>query len=136
VRGVGAAAVPAAAAGVAGGVLVQRVEDVREHELVDRAGPQEVEVLVVRDLLGLRVARQLLQHHVDVDQAVRAAVHEHDGRLDVARRELGDLVVLVPVRDGQRCFVVVHLEHAVADDLEPVDHAFGGREGVEVRVRR
>lgn len=115
---------------------VEGLKDVGEDELVDGLRPEEVEVLVVRDLLCDGVARELLQHDVDVDEAVGASPDQHDGRLDVAGGEFGDFVVLGAVRgDGARGLVVVHLEDAVADDLEPVHYALGGRVRVKVRVR-
>ena len=93
-------------------------------------------MLVLPDLRRDRVSWQLLEHHADIDQTVGAAVHEHDRRADIAGRELGDFVVLRPLREGEgdTDFVVVHLEGAVADDLEPVHDAFRGGEGVQVRV--
>lgn len=116
------------------GEAFERVKDVLEHLHVDVARPQEVEVLVMRDLGGHRLPRQLAQHHLDVDERVAAAVHEHDGRPDVARRVAGDLGVLG--RGAQRRLVVVHLEGLGADDLEPVDDGLGAGEGVQVRIGR
>ena len=125
-----------------GGVLgvgeaVEGVEDVLEDLGVDVARPEEVEVLVVRDLGGDRLAGQLLEHGLDVDEGVAAAVDEDDGRLDVAGRVLCDFGVLAGRghAHGLVDVIVVHLEALVADDLEPVDDALGAREGVQVRVR-
>lgn len=115
---------------------VEGVEDVLEDLGVDVAGPEEVEVLVVRDLGGDCLARQLAQHGCDVDERVAAAVDEHDGRADVARRVFGDLGELARRADahGLVHVVVVQLEALVADDLEPVHHRLGAGEGVQVRI--
>lgn len=124
-----------------GGVLgvgkaVEGVKDVLEDLGVDVAGPEEVEVLVVGDLGGDGLRGQLAQHCLDVDEGVAAAVDEDDGRANVARRVLGHLGELVRGGDahGLVDVVVVQLERGVADDLEPVHHALGAGEGVQVRV--
>ena len=90
----------------------------------------------MRDLLRDGMARQLLEHDVDVDQTVRTAPHQNDRRLDVACGELGNLVVLGAVRgDRARRLVVVHLEYAIADDLEPMHYTLRARERVQMWVR-
>ena len=55
-------------------------------------------MLVVGHANNTRVPRQFLEHDVDVDQTVAAAVDHHNRRFDVACRELGNLVVLGPLR--------------------------------------
>lgn len=106
------------------GEAVEGVKHVLEDLDVDVAGPEEVEVLVVRDLGGYGLSRQLAQHGLDVDQRVAAAVHEHHGRADIARRVLGYLGELARRADAHRLVhvVVVQLEALVANDLEPVHH--------------
>lgn len=115
---------------------VQGVEDVLEDLAVDVTRPQEVEMFVVRDLRGDGLAREFLEHRLDVDEGVAASVDEDDGGLDVAGGVLCDFGVFA--RRGQAHglvdVVVVHLEALVADDLEPVDDALCACEGVQVRV--
>lgn len=120
------------------GEAVEGVKDVLEDLDVDVAGPEEVEVLVVGDLGGDGLGRELAQHGVDVDERVAAAVDEHDGRVDVARRVLGHLGELARRgdADGLVHVVVVELERAVADNLEPVHDRLGAGKGVQVRVGR
>lgn len=72
---------------------VQGVEDMWEDEGVDVAGPEEIEMFVVRDLGGDCVAGELFQHDGDVDEGVGAAVDENDRRFDVAGGEFGDFGV-------------------------------------------
>lgn len=73
------------------GEAVEGVEDVLEDLAVDVARPQEVEMFVVRDLGGDGLAREFLEHGLDVDEGVAASVDEDDGGLDVAGGILGDL---------------------------------------------
>ena len=77
------------------------VYDVREDEGVDVAGPQEVEVLEVGDFGGDGVRRELLEHDVDVNEGVGAAVNEDDGGLDVAGWEAGDLGIFADAAEAE-----------------------------------
>ena len=97
-----------------------------EDQSVDRLCPQKVQMLVVGDLLGDCVRGELLQHDIDIDQTIRPTIDQHNGCLDILSGKLGNLVVLGSVGDDWvRVIVVVHLERAVADDLEPMDHTLG-----------
>ncbi len=118
------------------GEAVESVKDVLEDLDIDVASPEEVEMLVMRNLGGDGLGRQLTQHAVDVDEGVAAAIDEDDGRADVARRVLGHLGELARGRDadGLVHVVVVELEGTIANDLEPVDDGLGAGEGVEMRV--
>lgn len=93
-------------------------------------------MFVVRDFRRDGVRGELLEHDVDVDEGVAAAVDQHDGCLDVAGGEFGDFGVFAYAAEGQDLLdvVVVHLEGFGADNLEPVDDGFGAGEGVEVWV--
>lgn len=113
-------------------------------------------MLIFWDFLGRRMVGQLLEHDVDVDQAVTASVYKHCRRLDVTRGELRYLVRSSTITDTERRlhFVIEHLKGSciesaneiagqaadrrhqltIADDLKPVDNAFGRRIRVQMRI--
>lgn len=109
----------------------------REDELVDVLRPEEVEVFEMWYFSCDGVFGEFFEHDFDIYEAVAAAVDEDDRRFDVAGRKLGDLVVAIGCCDGKwgLHIIIVHLKALVADDLKPVNHAFGAGEGVKVRVR-
>lgn len=60
-----------------------------------------------------------------------AAIDEDDGGGDVAGGEFGDFCVGARGEGSDAAqVVVVHLEAAVADDLEPVHHTLDGGIGI------
>lgn len=108
----------------------------RYDQLVHILSPQEVKMLVMRDLFSHGMSGKLLKHDFDVDQAVTSTIYQDDRSLDVASRVLGDLVVFCARCNRQRGLhlVIEHLESFVPDNLEPVDDRLGATEGEQVRI--
>lgn len=121
---------------VGAGEAVQRGENVREYQRVNITCPKEIEMFVVRDLVGNGLRGELLEHDLDIDQRIAPTVHENDGRLDIPSWVPSHLGIPIGRAQGKVLLdvVVVHLERFVADDLEPMNHALGAREGIQVRV--
>lgn len=123
--------------GVVGvGEALQSVQDVREDERVNVPGPEEVEMLEMRDLCRDGVGWKLLEHHADIDQRIATAVDKDNWCLNIPRWETGDFRVLIDTveQEGTLRIVVVQLEGFIANDLEPVNDALGAGEGVEMRI--
>lgn len=108
----------------------------RDNQFVYVFGPQKVEMLVVRNLLGDCMSGQFLEHDLDIHQAVASTINKNDGCLDVTGRILGDLVVLCARRDRERSlhFIVEHLEGFVSDDLQPMNNRLGATKREQMRV--
>lgn len=111
-----------------------------KDEFLDLAAPEHVEMFVVRDFSGDGVSGELFEHDVDVDQGVGAAVDQCNGRSNILRREPGHLVEAAAVGQ-ERCsrrlnIIVIHLEAAVAHNLEPVDHRLDRRVRIQMSIRR
>ena len=68
-------------------ILLEARKNTRNNILVHILPPDDIKVLVPLQRLRMRMRRQLARHHMDVHQTVRRAVHEHNRRRDVLRRE-------------------------------------------------
>lgn len=80
--------------------------------------------------------RKLFEHDSDIDQTIASTVNKHDWRFNISCRELRDSIIPVTRTKAQRRLdiVIKHLEALVSYNLEPMYHALGAREGVQVRV--
>lgn len=56
----------------------------REDELINIRGPEQIKVLVLLDALSDGVSGQFLEHEVDVDETVGTAIDQHNWGFDVA----------------------------------------------------
>ena len=124
-------------------MCTQRLNNIRNDVLVHIFAPDNVEVFISLEGNRNGMRRQLPRHLLDVHQRVGRAVQQHDGRDDVACGESRGSIrgharhTVRRAREGKRLHVVVvHLELAVAHDLEPVHDRLDRRERVQVRVRR
>lgn len=107
-----------------GCMLLQCLQHMGEYELIKVIAPEEVQVLIMRNLYSRGMLRKLFQHNIDINQRIGTAIHKNSGCSDVFRRKSGNLIEATA---SQGCntglnIVVVHLEAAVAHDLEPVNH--------------
>lgn len=123
-------------------MVPQSLDDVRDDILVDILAPDDIQMLIASQWNRSRMRRQLVEHLLNVHKGVAVAVEEDDGRDNVPGGETCGSIGTHAGRAARRTrdnegldIVIVHLELAVAHDLEPVHDGLDRSEGVEMSVR-